>query len=104
MLLHLVWPKPHCLDITCCEVEGENKIEIVVANRWINRLIGDVAVPLKDYKYDKTGKIIKVPDWLSDSSISRSDNRYTFITWRHNDQNSPLQKSGLIGPVKIEFF
>lgn len=55
--------------------QGENTVEIEVVNTWKNRLIGDRQLPEKNRKVQ------------SDYSQWKAD--------------SPLQKSGLIGPVKI---
>lgn len=103
------WMKPAVLDISPFLRSGKNDIKITVVNRWINRLIGDEAITTP-YKYESgtsvftTGRILEWPDWLYDSSRSRTDKRVTFATWRHYKDGDPLTKSGLIGPVKIFFY
>ena len=42
-----LWTPPYLLDITKALKQGENKIEIIVANTWANRLIGDLRLPVE---------------------------------------------------------
>ena len=70
-----VWTSPFRLPVTDMLKEGENTLEIEVVNNWVNRIIGDLNKP--------------------------SDQRTTWanvITWK---PESTLQKSGLLGPVKL---
>ncbi len=90
----VVWAAPYQLKITDAVQSGENQIDIEVANLWPNRLIGDEKLPddgIKDGKW---------PEWLLNNT-PRTSKRYTFTTYRHYKADSPLIKSGLIGPVKI---
>jgi len=70
-----VWTDPYRANITPFLKEGDNDIEIEVVNTWKNRLIGDMQLPEKD-------RIVQ-------SRYSR---------WK---ADSPLQESGLLGPVQI---
>ena len=45
----IVWKTPFKVELTGLLKSGENKIEVEVVNRWVNRLIGDA-------QYDRTGK------------------------------------------------
>ena len=72
--LGVLWTAPWSVDISSALKKG-NKLEIEVVNRWPNRLIGDE---------QKTGK------------------HYTYTTYNPYKKDSPLIKSGLLGPVTIE--
>ncbi|MDR1667692.1 MAG: glycoside hydrolase family 2 [Bacteroidales bacterium] len=69
------WTAPYRVNITDHLRQGENTLEIEVANTWKNRLIGDMRLPEKDRKVKS-----RHSEWKADS---------------------PLQESGLLGPVKI---
>ena len=56
--------------------EGENVLEIEVANLWHNRLIGDASLP--------------------------AEKRLTRTTVNPYGKNEPLRRSGLFGPVVLE--
>jgi hypothetical protein len=72
--LGIVWKKPFRAELTGALKAGDNKLEIRVTNLWVNRLIGD-AQP--------------------------GANKLTFTTMPFYQANSPLQPSGLLGPVRI---
>ncbi len=72
--------------------------------------IGDEQIPV-DYTYNgassgkfTAGALQSLPDWLYDPSKAKNRKRCTFTTWRHYSADSPLVKSGLIGPVKLSIF
>ncbi|MFV0419628.1 MAG: glycosyl hydrolase [Dysgonomonas sp.] len=70
-----VWTHPWQLNISNQVKQGENKLKIEVVNLWVNRLIGDLSLP--------------------------PDSAYTFTTARRYTKDSPMSKSGLLGPVRI---
>lgn len=74
----ITWAKPHIFDITGFIKNGENLLEIKVANTWCNRIIGDA---ITGEKYTST-----------------NITRVGLLTW---DQ-VPLNPSGLLGPVTIK--
>jgi hypothetical protein len=67
-----VWHAPFRLDATAALHPGENEVSIRVINSWVNRLIGD-----------EQPNAVKV----------------TFADEKPYNANSPLQVSGLLGPV-----
>jgi hypothetical protein len=73
--LGIAWRVPYRLDATEALRQGENALEIEVANLWPNRLIGDLALP--------------------------SQQRVAWTTRNPFKKDSPLLPSGLIGPVVI---
>jgi hypothetical protein len=104
------WKAPFRDDITRFLKPGENALEVHVANRWINRLIGDEAIA-SDLKYQKTGinkftdgRLLESPAWLYDESRRAQRTRHSFSTWQHYQADSPLALSGLLGPVKLEWW
>ena len=92
--LGVVWTAPWRVDITDSLVAGENRLEIDVANRWANRLIGDQQPENKD-----------VRQLFFDDGIfaggGGTAGRYTYVTFPYFTADAPLLPSGLIGPVTI---
>lgn len=73
-----VWTTPYRLPVGDFLRKGENLIEVEVVNNWRNRLIGDASLPEKE-----RGTWTNVNPWNAES---------------------PLQSSGLIGPVEIQAY
>jgi hypothetical protein len=92
--LGVVWTAPFRIKITDAVVSGDNQLDIEVANLWPNRLIGD------EQKPDDGIKNGQWPEWLINGK-PRTSGRYTFTTYKHYNADSPLLRSGLMGPVKI---
>jgi hypothetical protein len=67
-----VWKAPYRLDIGRLVRSGQNRLEVRVANLWVNRLIGDAQPGAKQITFTT------LPTYLPDA---------------------PLRPSGLIGPV-----
>lgn len=104
----VAWTPPFELDVTEWVRPGSNSLDIRVANRWVNRLIGDEFLP-PDARYEPTGSIFtsnrlaELPSWLGDAEATRKRQRVTFATWHFYEKDSPLLESGLIGPVRLHF-
>jgi hypothetical protein len=101
-----VWTKPYAADISALIKPGRNELRIIIANRWINRLIGDENIPVNyQYQFDGTkftnGRMLKWPDWMYDPSKPRNDQRHSFTTWKHYSAGDTLVASGLLGPVRL---
>jgi hypothetical protein len=72
--LGVSWHAPYRVDITKALKPGMNRVAIKVTNTWVNRLIGDQ---------------------------QPNATRYTFADITPYTADSPLQPSGLLGPVEI---
>jgi hypothetical protein len=73
--LGVVWKQPFRVDATGALKAGDNKVDVKVVNLWVNRLIGDAQPAAKQ--------------------------KITYTTMPFYNAKSPLQPSGLLGPVKI---
>jgi len=83
----IIWGFPFKADITNFIVEGDNIIEIEIANTWINRLIGDSYLPKQDR--------------ITNTNITRTPNAWMYKFKDLPDSNYPLRSGGLLGPVTI---
>ena len=105
----IIWTKPYEADISSFVKKGRNELKVVIANRWINRLIGDENIP-SGYEYEQggskftNGRMLKWPDWLYDTTKQKNTTRHTFTTWKHYSKNDGLVKSGLLGPVVVKCY
>ncbi|MFV8817556.1 glycosyl hydrolase [Haliea sp. E17] len=69
-----LWHKPFRIDISSTVKIGENQLKVRVANRWVNRLIGDAQPEAEKIAFTVT------PTYEADA---------------------PLRPAGLIGPVRV---
>ncbi len=92
--LGVVWCAPWRVEVTGALKAGANRVEIEVANRWANRMIGDKRSPDANAR-----AVVCPPGFLGGQSIKTG--RYTFSTHDPYTSQSPLVPSGLLGPVKI---
>ena len=69
------WTYPYRVNVTDCLKLGVNELRVEVVNNWQNRLVGDARLPQSERK--------------------------TYATVNPWNANSPLQESGLLGPVKV---
>ncbi len=90
--LGVVWCAPWRVEITNALKSGKNALEIEVANRWPNRLLGDTKKP------DRNARKVK---WESGFLEGREykTGRYTFSTAKGPGK---LLRSGLMGPVQLK--
>ena len=70
-----VWTPPYTIDMTPYLKKGRNEVEITVVNNWKNRIIGDLQLP--------------------------ENERKTSFGHLSYGADTPLQNTGLIGPVRI---
>jgi hypothetical protein len=103
----VVWAPPFRLDVSRLLHAGRNELEVLVANEWVNRMIGDERIPV-DYSYRTEGNkftigaLEELPAWLYDPAKRTQRKRESFATWKHYSADSPLLPSGLLGPVTLE--
>lgn len=71
-----VWTSPYRVNISAALKKGKNKLYIEVVNTWVNRLIGDKNLP--------------------------KEKRETWSGMNPYNPDSPLPKSGLLGPVQLQ--
>ena len=71
----IAWRNPYCVEVTSAIRSGENSLQIEVANLWPNRMIGDAALP--------------------------AEKRFTWSSWEPFKKETPLLRSGLLGPVTM---
>ncbi len=74
--LGILWKPPFRVNVSGALKPGGNKLEIRVANLWPNRMIGDAALPVAE--------------------------RFTWSSYEPFTKDSPLPKSGLVGPVTVQ--
>ncbi|MBV5314980.1 MAG: hypothetical protein JZU47_16880, partial [Prolixibacteraceae bacterium] len=112
--LGVLWKPPFIVDIAKAAKVGENVLVVKVTNLWANRLIGDEQEPA-DVKWDTRlaglssvknamagYKLMELPVWFTEGKPRLSAGRYTFTTFNYFTKDSPLQESGLIGPMRLK--
>ena len=87
--LGVIWSSPWTVDLTGTLRPGENRLEIDVTNLWVNRLIGDAALP-ENQRRTRTNIYLQTGD-------------RTVKPYQGYGSTDPLVPSGLLGPVKVEF-
>jgi (4-O-methyl)-D-glucuronate---lignin esterase len=97
--LGVLWKAPFRLNVTSALRKGDNLLEVRVTNLWVNRMIGDEQLP-EDSDRAPNGQLKSWPKWLLEGKPSPTG-RHTFATYRVWRKDSPLQESGLLGPVTL---
>jgi hypothetical protein len=97
--LGILWKPPFRVDVTSAVAPGENVLQVDVVNLWVNRMIGDEALP-EDTARKPDGTLKEWPAWLQQGRASPTG-RYTFSTWPLWGKDEPLRESGLLGPVRL---
>jgi hypothetical protein len=97
--LGILWKQPYRVEVTGALKPGGNRLEIKVVNLWCNRMIGDEQLQ-EDSDRNANGTLKHWPDWV-DKDAPSPTGRFTFTSWRLWKKDSPLQASGLLGPVTI---
>ncbi|MHB8900587.1 MAG: glycosyl hydrolase [Thermoguttaceae bacterium] len=87
--LGIAWCEPWSVDLTGAVRQGENQLEIVVANLWMNRLIGDSTLPPEKRQTRANIRFFKATD--------------KYRVFEGYSPKDPLAPSGLIGPVRLQF-
>ncbi len=90
--LGVVWTAPWRLEATGAVQPGQNQLAIAVTNTWVNRLIGDAA-QAPEKRITRTNVALR-PGKRPPS----------FRPFQGFCSEDPLQPSGLLGPVRLEFF
>lgn len=97
--LETLWKAPFRAEVTSLIRPGANTLTVRVTNLWPNRLIGDEQLP-PDVEWN--GVALKEwPEWLRMRKPRPQTGRVGFTTWRFYNKDSPLQESGLLGPVTL---
>jgi hypothetical protein len=100
----ILWKPPFRTDITPLVRAGENRLEILVTNLWVNRLIGDEYHPDEMAWTEIPGAALPLqwPEWMKQGRARPHSDRVAWTTrgkiWSRDD---PLLPSGLLGPVRL---
>lgn len=100
--LGFLWHIPFRRDVTDILKPGQNVIEVRVANRWINRLIGDEQEPEVGSWMRKGGGPLllrEFPEGYVDGKMPKGHPAFT--TCRPYAKDDSLQPAGLVGPVRL---
>jgi len=93
----VIWCAPWRIDVSNALTEGENILEIDVANRWINRLLGDSQEP------DANVRTVRFKNGMMGGQEYKTG-RYTFApkSAMRSFKFTEPPSSGLLGPVSIK--
>lgn len=95
------WHRPFRVEVTGALRPGANAVEVQVANRWVNRLIGDEELPVEgEWSRSEPHLLRTWPDWFR-AGQPAPGGRIAFATCRPYDKGDRLMPSGLEGPVRL---
>ena len=77
------------VELTGAVKPGTNELEIDVVNTWVNRLIGDAALPPEKR--------------IAKTNVFLAPGKRSFPAFKGFSSEDPLMPSGLLGPVRVEF-
>jgi hypothetical protein len=86
--LGVVWTDPWAVELGNALKPGRNELEIEVTNTWVNRLIGDCALP--------------PPKRFTKTNVALQSGPRTLKPYQGFASEDPLMTSGLLGPVRLE--
>jgi hypothetical protein len=92
--LGIVWTPPYRVDVTGHLRPVDNQLEFIVVNTWVNRLVGDEQPENKGVR-----KLVWENGMLEGKEYAAG--RYTFTTNSGVNAGTPLQDSGVAGPVRL---
>lgn len=81
----ILWTKPFKLNIKDFVKDGENRVKIKITNMWINRLTGDMSLPVEE-------RFCRINQPFLIKNITAKG---------EGDEIFKVQKAGLLGPVAI---
>jgi hypothetical protein len=88
--LGIVWTAPWSIELTGAVKTGKNELAIDVVNTWVNRLIGDAGLPPAKR--------------ITRSNLALESGPRTLKAYQGYASTDPLMSSGLLGPVRLEFW
>ncbi len=105
--LGVVWTAPWRVTVPKDLLKATgNVLTLEVTNAWANRLIGDEQEPPDcEWLPGNEGHgffLKKFPDWFVNKQPRPSTGRYCFTTWNYFTKSSPLEPSGLEGPLMVK--
>lgn len=95
------WIAPYRFELGPSLHSGENELRVRVVNTWTNRLIGDESIERTD-GYDRRTND-SMPNWYLNNEPLPEGGRKTFTTFDFYEKGDPLEPSGLMGPVALQF-
>ncbi len=90
--LGVVWTAPWSVEATGAVKPGRNELSVAVTNTWVNRLIGDARLPAEK-RITRTNVALRA-----------GKREPSFRPFQGFASEDPLVPSGLLGPVRLEFF